>query len=288
MLGVETEKMKNIKEIILINQEKEIGFNHVITATTTSDLTLHLHNDFELFVFVCGDVDFMIEDQYIALSPGTVILAKENVLHKPIIKTAKPYERFYMTIPYDAFNGLCQGADPMEFLQKDVSILTLDIAHFHKLLNMLNMISEAISKPEFREYYLVYAYILQIMKLLNDAVEDRTAVSVARHADMPGLVHKVLNYVDAHAHEIGSVKQIASVFFVNPSYLSDLFSKTVKINLKHYLTVKKIALSKEMLGKDMSVTDVAYQCGFSSCSHFISVFKKNTGQTPDEYRRTRL
>lgn len=280
--------MKSIKKKILVGQEKEITFNHVVTATTTSDFTLHLHNDFELFVYVCGDVDFMIEDQYIALSPGTVILAKENVLHKPIIKTAKPYERFYMTIPYDAFSGLFQGSEPMAFLQKDVSILSLDIEHFRRLLGILNLISDAVSRPDFQEYYLVYAYLLQIMKMLNDAVEDRSAVSVVHQADMPGLVQKVLNYVDVHAHEIGSVKELASVFFVNPSYLSGLFSQTTKINLKHYLTVKKIAISKELLAQDMSVTDVAYHCGFSSCSHFISVFKKNTGQTPDEYRRTRV
>lgn len=39
-----------------------------------------------------------------------------------------------------------------------------------------------------------------------------------------------------------------------------------------------------MLLKGVGVTYVCYECGYGSCSHFISVFKEATGMTPNKYR----
>ena len=51
------------------------------------------------------------------------------------------------------------------------------------------------------------------------------------------------------------------------------------------MTNQKIIAAKALLKKGTSVTDVALKLSYNSDSHFISVFKKNTGITPKSMRR---
>ena len=81
-----------------------------------------------------------------------------------------------------------------------------------------------------------------------------------------------------------TVSEIAKHFHVSSSYLSSLFSKYMKVGIKQYLQYKKISGAKTMLAGGASVTEVCFDCGFNSCSHFISVFKEATGMTPNKYR----
>jgi len=38
--------------------------------------------------------------------------------------------------------------------------------------------------------------------------------------------------------------------------------------------------------EDISIAEIARLCGFISSGHFSTVFKKNEGQTPSEYRNS--
>lgn len=50
----------------------------------------------------------------------------------------------------------------------------------------------------------------------------------------------------------------------------------------------KVTTSLERLKAGTSVEAVAFDLGYSSSSAFISMFRKLTGETPDEYRKKRL
>ena len=58
------------------------------------------------------------------------------------------------------------------------------------------------------------------------------------------------------------------------------------ITLSRYIRNQKIDVACSMLRHlDESSLSIANYLGFSSQSHFIQVFKKTTGMTPEEYRR---
>ena len=266
---------------IRFGTDQPVVFSHAISSGEAFNLKLHLHNEPEVYIFVRGDVDFMIDDHYLSLSPGTVVIARENQLHRPIIRSAAVYERFYLSLPRSAFAK--EGKSPLDFLEKENEILSLNAETYCKLLEYLRLISGLVGVEGFQEHYLAYAWVLQVMKLLNDAAEQRKLP--LPQANMPALIKNVMNYVETHAGETSSVRELAEAFGVHPGYLSGLFAEVTRIHLKHYLTIKRIAIAKEKLLEEQTVTDVAYECGFSSCSHFIAVFRKNTGQTPEQYRR---
>jgi AraC family L-rhamnose operon regulatory protein RhaS len=57
-----------------------------------------------------------------------------------------------------------------------------------------------------------------------------------------------------------------------------------------YLMMKRLEMSKRILLEqdDMSVSEVAFTCGFSTSQYFSTVFKKQEKCTPIEYRQRQL
>lgn len=102
------------------------------------------------------------------------------------------------------------------------------------------------------------------------------------------LVGKVNQYLQQHYDEELSRSQIAGVFFLSPEYLGKVYKKQTGQNMKDYLTAYRIEKAKELLRtSEQRVGDVALAVGFDNFTYFSTMFKKLTGQTPNEYRRQR-
>ena len=79
---------------------------------------------------------------------------------------------------------------------------------------------------------------------------------------------------------------ITSKLHYDYSYLSDLFSSVEGITIEHYLITQRIEIVKELLVYDqLSLTEIAYQVGFSSVHHLSAQFKKVTGLTPTHFKK---
>lgn len=245
----------------------------------------HLHDYIEIYVYISGDVDFIIKDNYISLKKGDIIITKENIIHKPIINGQTKYERFYIGIPRNAFFYLDNGADPLAFINSDSYLITLTDEEYQHTVSLLNRISSFFENGQDNEIYYIFSYFLRFLRAINTFGESHSNDIDLKESKMPALISEVLKYIDSSVTKINSVKELANRFHVNPSYLSSLFSTSTHVNLKHYLTTKKISEAKNLLLKDVSISDIAYEYGYSTCSHFISVFKQITGKTPTEYRK---
>ena len=95
-----------------------------------------------------------------------------------------------------------------------------------------------------------------------------------------------VDYIRAHVQEPITVEQVANELSVNSSYLSKLFKKEMGKSISEYIRDSKIEIAEHMLRHlDDTSLQIANYLGFSSQSHFIQVFRKQTGMTPEEYRK---
>lgn len=82
-----------------------------------------------------------------------------------------------------------------------------------------------------------------------------------------------------------SVENIAEKVGISRYYMTHLFKKHTGITVCEYRNELKITRAKQMLlNSDMKITDIAYNCGFSSASYFTKKFAQSEGVTPNEYR----
>lgn len=69
------------------------------------------------------------------------------------------------------------------------------------------------------------------------------------------------------------------------SSLSKLFSQVRGITLEHYAIQHRVEYAKELLSYSiMTISEIAYQLGYSSPAHFASQFKQFTGMSPKAFR----
>ncbi len=70
------------------------------------------------------------------------------------------------------------------------------------------------------------------------------------------------------------------------SYLSSLFSEVEGITIEKYIINQKIEKVKEFIIYDqLSLSEIAYQLGYSSVAHLSNQFKKVTGLTPGHFKQ---
>ncbi len=69
------------------------------------------------------------------------------------------------------------------------------------------------------------------------------------------------------------------------SSLSKLFSEVESVTIEQYFILQKIERAKELIVYDeMSLTQIAFELGYSSVAHLSSQFKKVTGLTPSHFK----
>ena len=79
---------------------------------------------------------------------------------------------------------------------------------------------------------------------------------------------------------------ITSALHYDYSYLSDLFSSIEGLTIEKYFIIQRIEKVKELIVYDqLSLTEIAYQTGFSSVHHLSSQFKKETGINASHFKK---
>lgn len=70
------------------------------------------------------------------------------------------------------------------------------------------------------------------------------------------------------------------------TYLSHLFSVIEGVTIEQYYILQRIEKAKELLVYDqLTMSEIAYQIGFSSVHHLSAQFKKVTGLTPSHFKK---
>ena len=79
-------------------------FAHKSTADRPSDHSLHIHRNIELYFYMEGDAEYMVNNTLYSLRQGDVIVVHPNEPHMLVLKKPCRYERFYLVFPADLFS----------------------------------------------------------------------------------------------------------------------------------------------------------------------------------------
>jgi AraC-like DNA-binding protein/ligand-binding sensor protein len=127
------------------------------------------------------------------------------------------------------------------------------------------------------------------IKLLTIFAQHLSMVSnqvfIQRENAEPPVITKARNFIAEHQTEDLSLTQVAKAVNMSSYYFCKMFKKIVGINFTDYVARVRIEKSKNLLlNPNLRVSEIAFEVGFQSLTHFNRVFKKILGQSPTEYR----
>ena len=101
------------------------------------------------------------------------------------------------------------------------------------------------------------------------------------------VIEKIIDYIYLHLHEKIEISELAEFVSLSPNYLNGLFRSQVGSSIGTYIQSKKVEVASNMLlHSKYSLTEIAAILGFCSSSHFICTFKRITGKTPIQFKRS--
>ncbi len=123
------------------------------------------------------------------------------------------------------------------------------------------------------------------IELMIDFAERVKAIKHGHRVESP-LFEKCAQYVSRHLSDKIRVEDIAKELGFSRAYLCNQFSQQTGMTLSQYILGEKIIEAQRLLKfTDKSLTDISIHLAFSSQSHFQTVFRKITGETPAQFRQ---
>lgn len=104
----------------------------------------------------------------------------------------------------------------------------------------------------------------------------------------PNLRHVVDEYLRRcfSDEETPRVSELATLLGMTRERLSRDFAAAYGVALSAYLKRRQVRHAQRLLaGSDLSTTRIGYLCGFGTRRTFYRAFRRNTGLSPDQYRR---
>ena len=94
-------------------------------------------------------------------------------------------------------------------------------------------------------------------------------------------VQKVMNYVNLNVAEPLTLKSLAAMCFISPSYLSALFKQETGSTLIDYINTQRVNRAAQLLVQNNhTIAAVAEEVGILDVNYFTKIFKKTLGVTP--------
>lgn len=118
-----------------------------------------------------------------------------------------------------------------------------------------------------------------------ERIDDRKARLIEI---MKNKIIQIIHHADRITMKVNWSTLLADEVHLEYGYLSNLFSSMEGITVEQYIIRQKIERVKELLLYDeLSLSEIADRLGYSSVAHLSGQFKKVTGLTPSELKKSR-
>lgn len=253
------------------------------------------HTSLEVFMCIGGTGKYYINDKVYDFEKGDIFVIGNNELHKSEILENGWFDAFIIMFSPEGFlpNRYVQGKDLLDIFYGR----TDKFCHKYKPEPEKQKFYEAVSQIMLKEYEeknenylasvssLVTWMLIELSRAYNADAVDGVAYTLNARLKHKKIISEVLNYVEEHYKEDINLKELADSLYVNQAYLCREFKKSTGYSMMKFITNKRIREARELLrNTDLSVSEVGITVGYNNISHFHTMFKKEIGISPKEFR----
>ena len=262
-------------------------------------LPLHKHVEYEIMLFTQGSGKQFVGEGVSDYKAGDMALIGSNVPHLHLCHTkldatsaSNPEEKGSageaIQFRPDIFPGQMEGIPDYHLIHDLLQKSQYGICFYDEGLfdEMLEMVREFDSSG----YTSRIVCLLRMLEKLHDCQHFRLLSDTAYNQanlipDVKEPVNKVYAYLYNHFKEKVTLGEIAEFVNQNPAALCRYFKQRTDRSIFQCLAEIRIEHACKLLTySKMNVSQIAYESGYNSVTHFVAQFEKITKRTPSEYR----
>ena len=217
----------------------------------------------ELILMRKGTMYLAEEDELLVVNEGDVVFLKAGRLHygyKPSEGNVEFYWMHYLT------DDDTEASFPL-------------ISHFDNPTGIIQLFRQLFHFAPLSAYDADCATALLLHGVKNEIMGKKFP-----HLS---LATDVCKWIEEHFSESIAVSSIAEHFGYSSDYISSRVKEKSGMSAKNYITYCRMLSAKQiLLCSDLSIDEIANQCGFTDSKAFFKAFKKHEGITPTQYRTT--
>ncbi len=229
---------------------------------------LHFHRNYEFIYLFSGKINASIDGAEYVLQSGEFLLVFPNQIHS-FTSLEKARARVCIFSP-KLVNEFYQANDNL-LPKKTITKLSSSVENF--LLENLTK-----SATRYAVKACLYAVCAEISKNTT-FIEQKTPKNFL-------LAHQLITYISQNYKSTLSLQQIAKDLGYSYPYLSNYLNK-YNLRFSDLLHQYRLDYAKHLLKTtDLSITDVAFTCGYNSIRTFNRNFQRRFHTTPQKYKTT--
>jgi AraC-like DNA-binding protein len=247
----------------------ELTFNTDINGCSKS----HIHDKLTIIALKDGNIKLHLKD-------NELILIEKNIA---IINPYQIHSASKMDKNSDGLYALYLDKNWIEKLQYDLfkvdgfvpfstNIIADEKTYQEFIFLCENLILDDICIK--KEEQIIQFISKQIIKNCNQLVREEKNI----------LAYDIKSYIDQNIHLNLSLEEISKQFLITPFHLIRIFKQELDLTPYQYILNHKVNLAKELLSKNMSISEVALNVGFNDQSHLYKYFKQIFSISPKEYQ----
>lgn len=262
-----------------------IRYERRIYNPNKCNVNFHLHEEFEIYFLISGDVNYFVEKNMYPIKFGDVMITNNQEIHKPSFQNDNVYERITLQFaPHIVRKFNSPSLDLLScFLNKpkgQQNKITLQPSQINEFLRLFNQIENL--KPHAGYKILKLNYLIELLVWINIIFKDVNRSD--NLSSMPELLTSLLDYIDMNLEKDLTLESLSTKFYVDRFYMGRIFKKYIGNNIHEYILFKRISKAKQILSEGYSVTDTCELCGFNDYSNFLKMFKRTVGISPGKYK----
>lgn len=238
---------------------------------------MHSHDTYEIYAFLGGKVDYLVEGKRYRLRKGDIMLMRKGEMHINNILSDVTYKR--IAVNFEITN-LLNETDNIGLLDMFNARPLGEYNHYkakdfpdNHWMSYLNAICETENKNE---------KLCYLLPLLNDLDKCYMHIKNSPADGENNLVVEICKYINADLSQDLSLEKIAETFYISKTHLNRLFKTSVGTTVGKYIKLKRLFFAKELIQKGERPMDIYAKCGFNDYTTFYRSFKKYFLVSPKE------
>ncbi len=250
----------------------------------------HWHDDLEFILILDGQMSYDVNGEHIALQTGEGIFVNSRCFHYGYSDTHTECHFICILLSPSLLSSneyfVCNFLNPLlQNVHFPYQKLTPASPWQNLILHELSALSEA-NFDKLRPFLIMqrYSHILDLLSENMCSFSHDT-----QNADDIQSLTAMIGYVQKNYQSKLLIRDISSAGNCCKTKCTSLFQKYLSVSPMSYLNNYRLEKGNYLLRNTaMSITDIAYACGFSSTSYFCELFHKHYNITPGTYRKQNL